>query len=536
MVLTLSVATVTIIALQAWLIVNKAVNWDEFWFYSQIHEAAHGTLAKPLQTFHVRLFAFLIHLPGDAITQITVARVAMLGCWCVSALAIKGIAERFVSTNAAWLAALAYLSGGFAFLHGAAFRTDPMLAALLMMALWLLLRARLDYHSIGLIAVLIAVAGMISIKAALYLPAFAGIAWLRWSETGRSREMLLRFGLIALLSCAAFALLHVTHSAGMVNVPESTSSATIRTSLDKMFSYGLFPQGALLIKQAGLAPMLSLVILVLPFVLGDLTLSRAERTALFCLTVPLASLLIYRNSAAYYYVFILPPVLVAASRAIEVLRLRIGTRALAILLTLNAAALAAIEARQTLPRQRMLLTEIDRLFPQPVSYFDFCAMVGRFPRHIDFLTPWGLERYREAGRPRFAEAMTHGPVPLLVVNHPVLQDALDGKTTAHGLLPKDAAALRDNYIQHWGPIWVAGKRLASGSGSREIEIGVPGRYILEGQPLEIDGKLLPSGSVVYLARGKHIVGPRSSIVTLRWNVDHRAPKEPFPAGPLFTDF
>lgn len=534
--LTLALATISIIAMQAWLIVTKAVNWDEFWFYSQIHEAAQGVLAKPLQTFHVRLFAWLAHIPADSITRIEIARATMLVCWCTTALAIAATAKRFVSGQAAWLGALAYLSAGYAFLHGAAFRTDPILAALLMMALWLLQSSRLDYRRVCAIALLIATATMLSIKVVLYLPAFAGMAWLCWCEDGRSRAMLVRLLVIAPLSCAIFALFYFAHSSGLTVDPASTSAATIRSSSDKMFSDGLLPQARYLFGQIALAPFLASIIITLPLALFSPALSGPNRVALMGLTLPLLSVLIYRNSFAYYYAFILPPAVVAASWAIERLWLRLGPAALAGIFTFNAAMLAAAEPRDTLPRQQLLLTEIDRMFPEPVAYFDFCAMVGHFPRRIDFLTRWGLERYREAERPRFTEAMAREPVPLLVVNHFVLEAALDGKSIDHGLLPLDATALRENYIQHWGPIWVAGKKLASNRSTREIVIAVPGRYTIEGGPLEIDGKLVRPGSVINLVTGRHVIGPHSAPVTIRWGDHIHRPITPFPAGPLFTDF
>ena len=51
-----------------------------------------------------------------------------------------------------------------------------------------------------------------------------------------------------------------------------------------------------------------------------------------------------------------------------------------------------------------------------------------------------------------------------------------------GLLAEDYAVLRDNFVRHWGAIYVPGKRVdfPAGEAEKDVEILIPGVYTLEG--------------------------------------------------------
>ena len=532
----ITVAICLVLALQVAMVLTKAINWDEFWYYSQISQFAAGSLNDPLQTFHVRLFGWLRLLPGSGIDHIIVARMVMLCCALVSAVAIMGVARRFTPDRTAALAALTYLTGGFAFQHDFAFRTDPMTAALLMTALWAMLCRVWNGRTIVAVAFLLAIATMLTIKVVLYVPAFAGVVWLRWTEAPDRRQFIARLAAIGAIGSAAFAALFAWHQAGLASGAIGDARAVLATSSQKMFSSGIIPHPDVLLKQLAIAPFLTAMIVLFPLTWLRSPRPAAECVALAGLILPLATTLFYRNSHPYYYGFILPPVAAALAISIELLRQRFGMVLLGSSLIANAAVLSAIEPRDVLPRQRALLAATKQIFPRPVAYFDSCAMLGDYPRPIIFLTQWGLELYREAGQPQFVEAMARQPVPLLVANHRALRAALAGRSIAEGLLPRDAAVLHDNFIPHWGPLWVAGKRFARGGEAQPFVIAVPGLYTVEGFPLQIDGTSAPVGAVITLARGRHIVGVRSGLATLRWGDHLPVPTQPVPSGSLFTDF
>src|SRR3546814_11490713 len=91
---------------------------------------------------------------------------------------------------------------------------------------------------------------------------------------------------------------------------------------------------------------------------------------------------------------------------------------------------------------------------------------------------------------------------------------------ARELIDADASALREGFIPHWGPLWVAGRHFPAGRDARDFTIYAPGRYTVEGAAARIDGELLASGRVVELTRGTHRFEPAAAVSMgepqLRW--------------------
>src|SRR3546814_17587575 len=102
-------------------------------------------------------------------------------------------------------------------------------------------------------------------------------------------------------------------------------------------------------------------------------------------------------------------------------------------------------------------------------------MAGNFPRAVNrFASGWGLEKYYRSGGPVYSQAMAAEPVPMLLANNVVLRSPFLG-TAVHGrFLPADDKILRENYIPHWGRVFVAGKVIARGDRPLAIAIAVPG--------------------------------------------------------------
>ena len=108
------------------------------------------------------------------------------------------------------------------------------------------------------------------------------------------------------------------------------------------------------------------------------------------------------------------------------------------------------------------------------------------------------------------------------------------------LFEEDFATLRDNYVHHWGTLYVAGKRLALSAEPMSFEILIPGRYTLEsaGEVL-IDGQSYPAGSTLALTAGAHTIeGLEVGLgeVVLRWGEDLYRPAAPPPPGWIFAGF
>jgi len=112
----------------------------------------------------------------------------------------------------------------------------------------------------------------------------------------------------------------------------------------------------------------------------------------------------------------------------------------------------------------------------------------------------------------------------------------------YNLFRPDFELLRENYVPHWGAVYVAGKRLelAAGAGPQTFEILIAGTYTLETErQVAIDGEPMEPGAYVTLTRGPHTITPTDGTarrVTLRWGRDLFVPAQPPSPQPIYTGF
>lgn len=518
---------------------NRAVNWDEFFHYSQVRTFRAGGWLDPLQTLHARLFAWAAELPGNAVEHIRAIRPVIYGFVLLAALAIFLMAERFAARGPALTCALLYLSSGFVLQHGASFRADAMVAALLMAALALLLRVRLGAAAIVAIGLLCAIATLETIKAVLYAPAFLGIAWLRWAESGYDRRTMARLAAVPAAAVALFGLLYLAHGQALGDAAAASEAATqvVARSGRKMFALGGLPYYVFILKAALLALVFAVCVVIAPGLIARRGGSGARKVALAGLWLPICVLGFYHNTAPYFYVFILPPVAVACAPAAAWLIERYSLRALACLLAVSGLAVWAIEDRQAQSKQRAVLGAAEAIFAGPVAYFDFPAMLGGWPKANHFMTPWGQDAYLGGGAPSFRAIMQARTVPLVVEIEPMFERLYAGAGPTPYFLPADAAALRENYVSFWGPFRLAGREVPAGAPARTTEFLVPGPYTVVGGAVLLDGRRLAPGSVVPIARGPHAlraIGPEDA--RLIWGDRLREPASPPPDPPYWAEF
>lgn len=523
-----------VMAMQLALVFTRAVNQDEFYHYSQVQRLVGGTLTEPLQTLYTRAFAWVTQLPGNGIDHIQTIRLFMLGCEAVTLAAILGIASRFASRRAAWLAVLAYAGAGYVLQHGGSFRFDSPAAALLMSAALILLRSRLGPLAVLGIAVLAGAAVVLTIKAVLYAPVFAGIAWLRWTELGRSKAAALRLLAVALTALGAAAAIYSLHASTLGHQANEAARALMGNTGGKMFALGVPPYWKHHLKGMATAPAVTLLAFAFPAVLRRAALPRAEKLALAGLFLPVTTLLFYHNTAPYYFVYMLAPVCAALAVVIDRLPARLTGPRAALVLGGLALAVWASDDRATLCRQRQLVATAEALFPDRPAYFDAWAMLGRFPKANAFLTPVGIALYRQGAFPSMTSALATGPVPLVMAEDDLFQRAMQSGAPAPELLPQDLAALRTGYVNLWGPFWVAGRDF---QGAQQFELPVPGRYRLAQGAVRIDGHVLRPGDVIDLPRGTHTAEvPGGQAARLIWAAAGPPPAAPIPAQPWFPDY
>ncbi len=530
-------ALLIVLVLQLQLALYRAINWDEFWHYSLTVLAMKGELDQPLQTFFTRAFMWVPALPGNAVDHVLLMRLFMFGCELVTLACIAGIAARFSDKTTGLLSALAYLSAGYVLQHGTSFRFDPQATALLMASLWVLLCRPASLTWMVFAGVLGGLAGLITIKAVLYAPAFAGVFWLRWSEAGQDRAYIKAVAAMVTAAALTFAIAYVLHASHIIEASGRGAKDIVGASAEKMFSLTSHPYWRHNLKGAIFSPATTLLVLAVPLVLLGSDRPGAERVALAGLWLPLSTLGFYHNTAPYYHVFMLAPVAASASVVIRLATRRYGTGMVALFLMAGAAITMSREETGTLEKQRQLVAAANEIFGTPVGYFDSCAMLGQFPKANGFMTPWGTERYLRGELPSLEQIQRERVVPLVVNDDQMFADAFNSKADVQQLLPSDLAMLRKSYLHFWGPFWIAGFDLSQNAVPSTLNVVVPGPYtVASGRSIVIDGVRHEAGAVVELGRGPHKAFADSGAARLLWGRSLRTPTQPAPSAPYFTSF
>jgi hypothetical protein len=195
--------------------------------------------------------------------------------------------------------------------------------------------------------------------------------------------------------------------------------------------------------------------------------------------------------------------------------------------------------------QRLVVSEVHRMFPEPTSYLDRSSMVSSFPQAGFFMSTWGMEAYARRREPVLRRAIEKRGPPLLVANHPLLDPAnvVYPSATPYRplLLEPDRKALEGAYIHHWGPIYVAGTRFLAPRAETpaRIDLLIGGLYTMEaGGPVLINGRVTQPGQTIALTQGVHRAAGvnRAETVTLRWGKRLYRPVRPPPVRPLFLGF
>lgn len=536
-----------ILALQVHHVFARAINWDEFYFYSQVEQYVTGRLTAPLQTFHVQLFAWLASLPGSGVDHIVAGRLVMFAAELTTTVAIFCIAAHFAGRETGRMAALAYLGSIYVFQHGYAFRVDPLATALTMSALAILLTSRLRLIDIAAVAIMLGLSGMVTIKSVLLAPAFVGVAWMRWSEANHAWTYAARLFACAAAALAVFGVLYGLHSWSLTSpavtsgMAYTASKATVSSSTSYVIALGLpaFP------KYLGgftLGSLLQVVaILLSPIAILRAELPPARKAALTGMLATALVFFFYRNTLPYFYSFILPPLLCGAAPKLREMLDEFPPALLAAVVTVAPIASWIVTPTNLIDRQRTLVEAADTIFPQPVAYFDFAGMLGTFEKANVFMTTWGIVSYRIADVPVMRQRMEQTTVPLVLASEQESYLTFEQMLTSEGRSPyfvaADAAALRDNYLRFWGPYWIAGKAVPAHRSARRSEFLVPGPYTVYDGPVEIDGRAYAPGDVIHVERGFHTLaasGDRSA--RLFWGDRLARPNTPPPPRPYWTDF
>lgn len=535
------------------------INWDEFLFLAHVHRHLRGELTGPFQMLHVHLFSWLPLVSGNEVSQIMAARAVMFGLSAGSCALTYLIGRQFLGRTGALFAVLAYASLSNLVEHGSSFRADPMGAFLFLASIWLLLCRTTSWRAAAGAGTLMALSMMLSIKAAIHLASISVLFLALLISANDRRATLVRMASFGGSLLAAFGLLYALHVMSLAPQVSADAAGSIVATANKVFlAHGFFPRWLNLRNSLFRNPFVWGIMLTGAVILAiNLTRRREDssRQALIfgSFLVPLLSVLVYRNAFPYFYVFVLAPAILAAGVLAHDLAGLVkskGSRwAAAELVAFGAFVFANFvvhyqaNAVDGTIAQRQIIETVHRAFPEPVPYIDGPSMIASYPQVGFFMSKWGIENYREAGHPVLAEAIARdGPV-FLLANNDTLFDAMAGTQVAaagYALLEEDRSALKQNYIQHWGVLFVAGKSLELPDATPwTFEILVPGHYTLESAgPAVIDGVAVDPLGSIHLDRGRHVIrvsgGPAR--VTLRWGKGLFRPTEPPTDQLIFAPF
>lgn len=540
------------------------INWDEFFYLSLVHDYLRGDVDLKIQTFHVHFFGWLPRIGINEVDQVVAARGVMVGLHSLTVWLLYRIARRLTGPHAALFAAAAYLSVSLVIRNGASFRGDTLAIPLVMVAFDLLLSPGTSTWRPALAGLLVAFGGLITIKTAIFLPTIAVILVAPLLAGRMAGEVVRRTAVTALTAAVGFAVLYGLHARLIGPASARSSAAVAAASLwTTIANTSFLPQRDTLIAtlvwdMAFWALWLFGCVILVQQIRGTTGTERARWVEVAALVLPVASLAVYRNSFPYFYPTILAPGAVLLAVAWQRLTERVSLDAnraargvVVVALSWFAASVLVhgvyVPITVPLEHQRTVLAMVHRAFPKPVPYLDRSSALASFPQVGFFMTTWALDAYLQRGQPLLLEAIKERGPPLLLANHPLLNlehtiYPASSKDSLY-LLAEDREALASAYVQHWGPVYVAGKRLRAPSsqetGPLQFDLLIPGRYTLEANgPIHIDGRVVAPGRSIGLTRGEHsaAVPPAAEPATLRWGEGLYRPAQAPPRQEFFLGF
>ncbi|PCI53249.1 MAG: hypothetical protein COB36_12455 [Alphaproteobacteria bacterium] len=532
------------------------INWDEFYLLALSHELQNGTLNNPLESIFFHAFSWLPLAGENEISQIIAARALMLVCFGLICTFIYKTARRFYGQNASAVAALFYIGFTFIFRSGSNFRVEIMATMVLMCMIWLITDPRQNWRKTILAGFLIGLAGMMTIKAIFYMPIVAVFLLSRWRNSNWARVDFTCGVLMFATALASFAILYVLHETTISN-PVNGVEYVASMSGQSFLQDGLFLQAGIFFKAVLQNPIYWLVLALAYIPLRETILvPRTQRAypvfGLISFLIPLFSILFYRHSYEYYYIFILAPASILIAASVEYFLPKLPRKIpllIIALLCLQTANVFARSMRQNHNYQDTLLDVIHATYTGPVPYIDYCGMVSSFPR-IDhpalFMNKTSLNQrdYFASGRPVMEDILrTHKP-KFFIANVPALdlENRFQHVSNNH-LLAKDKDVLAAHYVRYWGPLYLPGKTFTlTANAPQSFEIIIDGPYkLMSGTPVTgpvtIDGQELHPHQSISLAQGTHtIASAQNSTTSIVFGSPPQGLKEPPASASLFRGF
>jgi hypothetical protein len=526
------------LALRYLLLDKTNINWDEFFFLHNVHRSAAGEHTSLVLTAHGHVLSWILLFPGNEVDHIIVARHAMFILAVVSSMLLAWLGFRLIGGTAGVFAAFASSSFAYVLRHGTSFRYDSLIVPCYLGAAVALVSTRRPRTTAALAGALAALGLFFSIKALFFVPSLLAVAVLpALTERGELRPSVMRTAVFAATATGVAVVLFGLHWLSLADAPPAVPSTITAIAQKVIDFYHTLPQGVFLLQSLQWdTPTWALLFLGLVLLGGDLVhrprdKEQVKRLQLLALAAPLVTIYFYRNSFPYYYTSILPTACLFAGylwRRVERSQARpLVVAGLVLACAYPVAARAwpwfAHNNTDQIAVQRDVVDAVYEVFPEPVAYIDRCGMIASYEKVGPFMSTWGMENYRQAGTDIIPPLLRAHEPKLVIANSPALQLHIPLRHVSPGYRwrPNDFHALQQNFIHHWGPLWVAGKTIAAEPGTEaRFEILISGPYTVEARtPVTIDGITLSPGDPIELAQGTHalsLIATTSETVRLRW--------------------
>jgi hypothetical protein len=533
---------------------------DEFTFLANVYQYIGGTLTSPYFTFHVHLFSWLPSLSGGEVSQIIGGRVVMYFLGIGSCIFLYFISRLFLNRIGGLFSVLCYLSVSNVMVHATSFRFDPICVFLFLVAVYLILRKHHSRLPVIVAGLCMALSFLVTLKSIFYLVTMAGIFSCLFVFSGKKKDVVLDLAFFLVSFALGWIALFLFHTYTLSGVSFSVQRGYLaHLSRSDIMFHEFFPN-KFYIFQAVIENLFPLGFGMAgsAIVWWEITRCRnlPENFLLLCLLVPLLTLSFYKFSFPYFYVFIISPGMaisgVLPDRIAEKYK-KNGSMGLLTCLIISYVIVFSgflyhykYQSFDRTITQKNIVKNVHEMFPDPVPYIDRCNMISSFPMVGIQMTTWDMEKYTQANRPIMRELLVRRRPVFLLANIVHLNLSLPRGTVrdifrVDPLLEEDFNVLRDNFVQHWGIIYVAGKRLTfePGETAKSFENLIPGIYTIESRgDVWIDRVLYQPGSRIRMGKGTYTIAPRTTPmeVVLRWGEDLYRPRDPFPVQPVFFGY
>jgi len=557
----LLIAILITLILKLRLIFLLNIDIDEFTFLSFVHQHLQGTLSSQFFRFHVHFFSWLPGISGNEVAQIFAARMVMYLLSLGACIFLYLIGRLFFNRSGALFSVLCYLSISNVIVHGASFRFDPMCGFLFLCSVYFLLRTPRSSFGIIIAGFNTALSLMISLKTILYFPTIGVIFIFQYFFEKSKRKVHKEIVLFSITLIIGFVLLHHFHLAtlakGVSSVDKIAKNLASQGILFKEFFPNRFYMIAILVENLfiWLFWLGGLIFLVWDLIYHKSKL-LSKNLLLLSLFIPLLSLAFYKYSFPYFYVFILSPAIIFSGVLIDKVTDNFKKKGYIVsLILIYIGSLTIIgnfffhykrNAFDQTIAQREMVQLVHKIFPETVPYIDRCFMISSFPMVGLQMTSWDMARYTTANRPIMQQILIKHKPKLIVANIVHLDLSVPRGSRMdifknYPLLEEDYNILKDNFIHHWGVLYVAGKHLRFNSTKKyqTFEMLIPGTYTLESEgEVFINGVIYEPGSKINLEQMVYTIVPKTSPMemTLRWGKDLYKPHRKPSTQPIFLGY